>query len=82
MTRHLVTLASLLALLALTTGLAFTDLGAGNLAAALGIAGIKALLVALVFMDLASANLRLRLTAAAALYWLGLLLGLTIWVSL
>lgn len=81
MTRHLLTLAALLTLLALTTGLAFVDLGPGNVVAALGIAGLKALLVSLVFMNLLSSGLRPRLTAAAAIFWLALLIGLTIWVS-
>lgn len=66
--------AALLALLALTAGLSFVDLGASNFAAALAIAAVKALLVAYFFMDLRESVDAVRFMAAAALVWLGLLL--------
>ncbi len=81
MIRHLLTLVALFALLALTTAVAFIDLGAGNTALSLGIAAAKAVLVAAVFMELTRADLHVRLTAAAGLYWLSILIGLTLWVS-
>lgn len=82
MTRHLVTFATLLALLALTTWTAFLDLGAAKPAAALAIAAAKAACVAFGFMALGRSCLLVRLTAAGALLWLGILLGLTLWTGL
>jgi cytochrome c oxidase subunit 4 len=74
---YVLVLATLLVLTAVTTGIAFVDLGAANVPIALGIAATKATLVALVFMHLREST---RLTTAfviATLFWLMLLLGLT-----
>ena len=76
--------AALLALTALTTAIAFVDLGGvGNVAVALSIAIVKAALVALYSSHLT------MLFVTAGVFWLGILLGLTLsdyisrgWVSL
>ena len=65
--------AALLALLALTFGLAFVDLGRFNFAVALTIAGAKAALVGYFFMELGEGVDAVRFIAAAGLVWLGLL---------
>ena len=73
---------ALLALLALTFGMAFVNLGPLNTAVGLVIALVKAFLVLMVFMDLRQGvghgvgmN---RLTAAAGLFWLAIVLTLTL----
>lgn len=71
------TLAGLFALLALTVVLAFVPLHGLNAMASFGIAAAKALLVAVVFMQLRRPDVLLRLAAAAALFWLVTLFGLT-----
>ncbi len=65
--------AALLALLALTVGLSFVDLGRFGFAAALAIAGLKALLVAYFFMELGQSVDAVRFMASAGLVWFGLL---------
>ncbi|MDF0602752.1 cytochrome C oxidase subunit IV family protein [Psychromarinibacter sp. C21-152] len=82
MTRHLITFGALAALLALTTWVAFLDLGAGNPVLALGIAAAKAALVAFGFMGLGRSAMQIRLTGAAALVWLAIFVGLTLWAGL
>ena len=80
---------ALLALTALTTGVAFIDLGGiGNVAVALTIAVIKAVLVALYFMHLRYSSRLTRVFAAAGIFWLGIMIALTLsdylsrdWVS-
>ena len=75
---------------ALTTGVAFIDLGRiGNIAVALTIAVIKAVLVMLYFMHLRYSSRLTTLFAAAGVFWFGILLVLTLsdylsrgWVSL
>ena len=81
---------ALLALTALTTGVAFLDLGRiGNIAVALTIATVKVVLVMLYFMHLRYSTRLTMLFAAAGIFWLGILLVLTLsdyfsrgWVSL
>ena len=81
---------ALLGLTALTTGVAFVDLGrVGNIAAALTIAVIKVVLVMLSFMHLRYSTRLTILFAAAGIFWFGILLVLTMsdylsrgWVSL
>jgi cytochrome c oxidase subunit 4 len=69
---------ALLALTALTTGVAFLDLGGvGNVAVALAIAAGKAALVALYFMHLRYSSRLTVLFAGAGIFWLGILLVLT-----
>lgn len=82
--------AALLALTALTTAIAFVDLGGvGNVAVALSIAIVKAALVALYFMHLRYSSHLTMLFVTAGVFWLGILLVLTLsdyisrgWVSL
>ena len=86
---YLAVFAALLALTALTTAIAFVDLGGvGNVAVALSIAIVKAALVALYFMHLRHSSPITVIFAGAGLFWLGLLIVLTLsdyisrgWVS-
>jgi cytochrome c oxidase subunit 4 len=86
---YLAVFAALLALTALTTAIAFVDLGGvGNLGVALSIAIVKAALVALYFMHLRHSTPLTVIFAGAGLFWLGLLIVLTLsdyisrgWVS-
>lgn len=81
--------AALLGLTALTTGIAFVDLGrVGNVAVALTIAIIKAMLVMLYFMHLRYSSRLTMVFAGAGILWLGIMLVLTLsdyisrgWVS-
>ncbi len=76
---YLAIFVALLALTALTTGVAFIDLGGfGNVAVALTIAVAKALLVALYFMHLRYSSRLTMLFAAAGIFWLGIMIALTL----
>lgn len=68
---------ALVALLALTTTIAFLPLGSINLPIALGIAVAKALLVLWFFMELKGGTGLTRAFAAAAFFWLLILIVLT-----
>jgi cytochrome c oxidase subunit IV len=68
---------ALFALLALTTTIAFLPLGSFNLPIALGIAVAKALLVLWFFMELKGSAGLTRAFAAAAFFWLLILIVLT-----
>jgi cytochrome c oxidase subunit IV len=63
----------LMVLAALTTGVAYIDLGVFNIVIALVIATSKMFLVALFFMHLKYKPGLTRITAFIALFWLGLL---------
>lgn len=65
--------AALLALTALTTGVAEIDLGMFNTPIAMLIAGAKAALVAIFFMHLKWSGYRIRFAAVAGLLWLALM---------
>jgi cytochrome c oxidase subunit 4 len=69
---------SLLGLTALTTGVAFIDLGPFNTVAALAIAFSKMLLVLVFFMGLKYTSGLMRIVAVAGFFWLALLIGLTL----
>ncbi len=75
---YVIVFIALLLLTALTTGIARLDLGRFNLPVALSIATAKAFLVALFFMHLAQARHRTQLIAGAGLFWLLLLISLTL----
>ena len=76
---YLAVFVALLALTALTTGVAFIDLGGiGNVAVALTIAVIKAVLVALYFMHLRYSSRLTIIFAGAGIFWLGILVALTL----
>ena len=67
---------ALVALLAVTTALAYLPLGRAALPAALAVACAKAAVIVLVFMELAKASGLTRIAAGAGLFWLCILLGL------
>ncbi len=63
---------------ALTTGVAYVDLGPFNTVVALLIAMVKASLVGLFFMHLKWSGHLARLAAIAALFWLAILIALSL----
>jgi cytochrome c oxidase subunit 4 len=69
---------SLLILTALTTGMAWVDMGRWNLVVALAIAVCKALLVVLFFMHVKYHKGLSRIALVAAVFWLGLLITFTL----
>jgi cytochrome c oxidase subunit 4 len=69
---------ALLLFTALTIGMSFVDLGAWHTVVGLIIASIKATLVLVVFMHLATGGPRTWLVVAASLFWLSILMGLTL----
>jgi cytochrome c oxidase subunit IV len=76
---YLVVFVALLCLTALTTGVAFIDLGPGlNDVAALAIAVLKALLVVLYFMHVRYSDRFTWVIAAAGIFWLLILIGGTL----
>lgn len=76
---YLAVFIALLALTALTTGVAFMNLGGvGNVAVALAIAITKAVLVALYFMHLRYSTHLTVVFAGAGIFWLGILVALTL----
>jgi cytochrome c oxidase subunit IV len=70
--------AALLVLTYLTLQISVFDLGVLNTVAALAIAAIKATLVVLFFMHLKYSTRLTRLALVGGLYWLLILLGLTL----
>ncbi len=77
MKAYLFVFAALMALLGATLGLAFLDLGALNLVAALAIAAAKAALVLLFFMHLRESDGLAWIAVGAGLTWVAILFGLT-----
>jgi len=73
---YAVVLTTLLGLTALTTGIAFVDLGRLNAPVALVIAVTKAVLVSLVFMHLRESTRLTVAVALSALFWLGIMITL------
>jgi cytochrome c oxidase subunit 4 len=69
---------ALICLTALTTGVAFIDLGAMNTVVALVIAVTKMLLVILFFMHVLHSPRLTKLALLAAFFWLALLLTFTL----
>jgi cytochrome c oxidase subunit 4 len=76
--RLFVTWLALMLLAGISLALRFAHLGTFGIAAALGIAAIKALLVALVFMELAYENATMRIAFAAGVALLAVMLTLMI----
>ncbi|HEY9139988.1 MAG TPA: cytochrome C oxidase subunit IV family protein [Bryobacteraceae bacterium] len=68
----------LLALTAITTTVAYVDLGAFSVVVALLIAAIKMLLVALFFMHMRYSTKLTRLAAAGAFLWLFIMMAFTL----
>jgi len=75
---YILVFAALIALTALTTGVAFIDLGKWNTVAALAIAVCKASLVALFFMHLKWSSSPMRIVLLAAFVWFAILVTLTL----
>ena len=75
---YILVFAALIGLTALTTGVAFIDLGQWNTLAALAIALCKASLVVLFFMHLRWSSGLLRITLLAAFVWFAILVTLTL----
>jgi cytochrome c oxidase subunit 4 len=74
---YFIIFATLLALTALTTGMAYVDLGPWNTVVALVIACFKASLVLLFFMHLRWSTQLNRVVLLSALLWLVILIGIT-----
>ena len=70
--------AALLVLTAITTAVAFVDLGPWNTVVALGIAFLKATLVALFFMHVKYSSRLTQVIVAGGLFWLAILIVLTL----
>src|SRR5277367_5978150 len=69
---------ALLALTALTTGVAYIDLGRWNTVVALAIAVTKMLLVVLFFMHVKYATGLTRVIIIAGFFWLGIMVALSL----
>ena len=69
---------SLMVLTALTTGVAYVDLGALNTVVALTIAVVKMLLVVLFFMHAKYSTGLTRVIIIAGFFWLGILITLSL----
>jgi len=75
---YILVFAGLIGLTALTTGVAFIDLGKWNTLAALAIAVCKASLVVLFFMHLRWSSGLMRMVLLAAFIWFAILVVLTL----
>ena len=74
---YMIVLIVLLVLTATTCGVSFIDMGKMNAVVAVVFAFAKASLVALIFMHLRYTRRLMRVVAAAGLFWLGILIALT-----
>ena len=77
-TTYTLVTAALMLLLAATVGAALSDLGRAKEVVSLGIAAIKAVLVVLFFMHIRYERPIMRLFAAAGLFWLTIMITLTL----
>jgi cytochrome c oxidase subunit IV len=75
---YLTIILTLLALTGITVFAAFVDLGRFNIVVALVIATVKATLVVLIFMHAKYAPERTKLVIVAGIFWLALLLFMTL----
>jgi cytochrome c oxidase subunit 4 len=75
---YLFTVLALLGLAALTTGIAFIDLGPLNTVIAMTIAFTKMMLVLLIFMHQLYGTKLVRIVCVAGFFWLALLISLTL----
>ena len=75
---YLAIITTLLILTGLTVGAAFVNLGRFNIVVALLIATVKATLVVLIFMHAKYAPERTKLVIIAGIFWLALLLFMTL----
>ena len=76
-TTYYIVFGALLVFTITTVFAAFQDLGIFNAPVALAIATIKAILVILFFMHVKDSSRLTKITVTAAIFWLGLLLVLT-----
>ncbi len=67
-----------MALTGITVAVAYVDLGAMNAVVAIVIACFKAMIVVLYFMHVKYSSRLIKLTVIAGLYWMIILLGLTL----
>jgi cytochrome c oxidase subunit 4 len=74
---YFIVFAVLISLTLLTVGISFLNLGSWHTATGLTIATCKAVLVTLFFMHLLHSNRLTWVVLAAALFWLGILMVLT-----
>jgi cytochrome c oxidase subunit 4 len=74
---YAIVLTALLVLTATTCAVSFIDMGKMNAVVGVAIAFAKASLVALIFMHLRYSRRLMRVVAAAGLFWLGILIALT-----
>ncbi len=70
--------ATLMVLTGVTVAVAYLDLGVFNAVVALAIACFKATIVVLYFMHVKYSTRLIKLTVLAGLYWMGILLALTL----
>lgn len=70
--------AALLVMTLLTVGASFIELGVFHIVVALSIATVKAILVVLFFMHVLHADRLIWAVIGAAVFWLGILLALTL----
>jgi cytochrome c oxidase subunit 4 len=75
---YFVVFGALMVLTATTVGVSFIELGPLHVVAALAIAVIKAVLVLLYFMHLLHSSRLTWVVFAAAVYWLAIMLALTL----
>jgi cytochrome c oxidase subunit 4 len=75
---YYIVFAALAALTFLTVGISFFDLGAGHTVAGLAIGAVKAALVVVFFMHLLHGPRVTWLAAGAGLFWLAILMVLTL----
>ncbi len=74
---YVVIFVALMALLGVTVGAAFVDLGPLNLVAAMGIAIVKGALIVMFFMHVRQASRLTWIFAVAGFFWLAIMLVLT-----
>jgi cytochrome c oxidase subunit IV len=74
---YAIVLIALLVLTATTCAVSFVDMGRMNAVIAVAIAFVKASLVALIFMHLRYSRRLMWVVAAAGLFWLAILISLT-----
>src|SRR4051812_24012769 len=77
-TSYVLVFLGLIVLTVVTTAVAFVDLGAFSVVAALAIACCKMLLVTLFFMHVRHSSRLTKLVLVGALLWLTILIGLTL----
>ena len=70
--------ATLMVLTGVTVAIAYVDLGPWNTVVAVAIACFKAMIVVLYFMHVKYSTRLIKLTVIAGLYWMGILITLTL----